>query len=206
MSGSLFPGLAATPVSLTAKPSAGDIAPLALSCEMQCRAHWCWAAICTEIGRIFGSTEPQERLAHRVQRSLFKDDAPAAADTHVPPCDRARPQGSEPIISLNKVLPTLDVPAAPLRCQPTAALSERDLLAELRDGRPVAIKIEWGDGSAHFIVVVGASMRQGTWLFTVDDPMKGRLDVSYVGLVRYQSPGDGQPGGRWTDSWWGIGR
>ena len=61
---------------------------------------------------------------------------------------------------------------------------------EIDAGRPVAIRINWNGGGAHFVVITGYDRARGT--FTIEDPWLGRsqltaevLRTSYRGIGKW---------------------
>ncbi len=53
------------------------------------------------------------------------------------------------------------------------ALSLAAVLRELRRGAPIGVRIDWGDGSGHFVLLCGCDPRNGE--VVVEDPARGRL-------------------------------
>lgn len=164
-----------------------------MTVEPQCRAHWCWAAVCVSIARTFGHELDQAGFAQQVLGSSV-----SAKDCTVPPCDATSMKGSIPAQALP--IDMLPVPYEKV----LGPLSKQDLIQEMRMKRPVAAKIIWQSASkpagGHYIAIVGMSMSGGDVLFHPGDPMDGNVQaVPYEKLVRYQEDGD------WRVSWRKVG-
>lgn len=57
------------------------------------------------------------------------------------------------------------------------------VLAELKAGRPVAVRIQWSSGAPHYVVIYGYRVREGLLEYVVDDPLHGVLSVSDWSLM-----------------------
>jgi hypothetical protein len=183
---------------LNAVPSKNVVIPIGdavvgdkpfMTVEPQCRAHWCWAAVCVSIARRFGHELEQASFARQVLGDSFPD-----ADCTVPPCDATSTKCSIPAL-------TLPIDMLPISYEKVPGpLSKADLIEEMRNKRPVAAKIVWQSASkpagGHYIAIVGMSASGGDVLFHPGDPMDGNVQaVPYEKLLRYQEDGD------WKVSW-----
>ena len=63
---------------------------------------------------------------------------------------------------------------------------------EIDLGRPVGVRIGWGDGTGHFAVIYGYSRWGGTEYFDIDDSLYGKSHLSVAVFpiaIREQEPG-----------------
>jgi len=181
-------GIPTRKIALAAAGLVADAKPF-MSVERQCRAHWCWAAVCVSIARRYGIVIDQAAFARKVLGDAFP-----AADCSNPPCDATSTKCSVPAMAL----PIDDVPLDFERV--AGPLSKEALIEEMKHQRPVAAKIIWQSAAkpagGHYIAIVGMTESAGDVLFHPGDPMDTIAQaVPYEKLVRYQQDGD------WKVSW-----
>lgn len=180
-------------VSLNAHSLANDGGPF-MSVQGQCRAFWCWAAVCVSIAKHYGIDADQSIFAQQVQGSAFP-----STDCTIPPCDATLVQGSVPAMVLPVDQFNLGYVKVP------GPLSESDLATEMRAHRPVGAKIIWRSAGkpagGHYIAIVGMTETNGKKVFHPSDPMdpSNVQSLSYAELVNYQLDGD------WKLSWRRVG-
>jgi len=122
--------------------------------DSQTERNWCWAAVSASVDRYFdpGSALTECEIAAEL---LEANDCCANPKRHDKP---AKLQDALELVGrLGKIQ---DGPIA-----------FSDLRSELDAGRPVCVRIEWHDGSAHFVVLYGYRvMSSGTRTVEVADP------------------------------------
>lgn len=122
--------------------------------DSQTEKHWCWAAVSAAVDRYFdpGSALTQCEIAAEV---LDANDCCADPKVHDKPA-----QLQDALEILGRLNKTRHGP-----------LEFPDLRSELDAGRPVCARIEWNDGSAHYVVLYGYHViSSGTRTVEVADP------------------------------------
>jgi Papain-like cysteine protease AvrRpt2 len=156
-----------------------------LHIEAQCRADWCWAAVCVSIARHYGHVRSQSEFAYAIETAAGFPVTPKQCA--IPPCDATTTTGSYP----STFLPLTGL--APSPREDDRALTEVELLAEVSAARPVGIQIRWDaakGGKAHFIAVVGGINTASGVQYLVGDPMDANIaPLRYAGLLRYRGIG-----------------
>jgi len=64
------------------------------------------------------------------------------------------------------------------RCPLLGPADSNTILAELRDGRPVGVRIAWSSGLPHYVVIYGYRFQDGRVEYIVDDPLHGVIAIS----------------------------
>jgi hypothetical protein len=147
-----------------------------LDFQMQKQEHsnWCWAAVSVSVDRFFdsGSSWQQCGMAH--------------AELGLPCCEGTDQRCNKPFF-LEQALDRV----GRLKGSPQPApLSFSQIKLELDAGHPVGVRIEWNDGSGHFVLITGYNETPGVQRLTIDDPFYDRSRVSYSGFLnRYQGSG-----------------
>lgn len=140
------------------------------------RVNWCWAACSSGVSGYYDGTTSWTQCAvaqEVLQRQSCCDDA------HDPACDVV--ESLTTALACTNNLAGVDETAA----------AYAEVRHELRLGRPVAARIQWGAGPrAHFIVVTGCRTR-GEERLLIQDPSDGSTrDVPFaLALTSYQHDG-----------------
>lgn len=132
---------------------------LVVAVPFQQRPQWCWAAVAVGVAAYYDPTTPWTQC--RVAREVLGADCCAAPDCVE--CDRQW--------YLDEALALVRHGAGHGR----GALSLTAVLRELRRGDPIGVRIDWGDGSGHFVLLCGGDPRNGE--VVVEDPARGRLTM-----------------------------
>lgn len=170
-------------------PSAGAVPPLpglklSLSVQRQSESNWCWAAVATSVALFYRPTSPwtQCRVA---SVTLGRTDCcgPAASD----------PLGCNQPYFLDMALATTGHFAA----MQAASLTIPQISAEVSAQRPIGCRIEWADGSGHFLTIVGVQRNgSGTAYIDVSDPIYLDAQIAFPAF-----PALYQGGASWTHSY-----
>jgi hypothetical protein len=171
------------PPSRGAVPSLPGL-KLSLSVQKQLQSNWCWAAVATSVALFYRSTSAwtQCRVA---SATLGRIDCcgPAASD----------PLGCNQPYFLDMALITTGHFAA----MQAARLTGSQVSAEVSGQRPIGCRIEWTDGSGHFLTIVGIqTMASGTTYIDVSDPIYLDARIAFQAF-----PSLYQSGARWTHSY-----
>jgi hypothetical protein len=153
--------------------------------EPQRETNWCWAAVSSSVDHYFNphSTLNQCGIAGR----FLKRDCCTDPDN----CDTA--------MALQDVLG----PLARLDHPIVGPVHFVDIKNEIDARRPVAVRVEWFDGNAHFVVICGYTIHQ-SGLRTIDVADSFYGDVfggTYSGIWTIDFdlfPASYQQGGEWT--------
>jgi hypothetical protein len=159
----------------------------ALSIPGQLNEYWCWAAVTEGIWKFFQAAraQPQCQIAERVLRKASGEccDAKTNGACNLPfYLDRA-------LAAANcfRVLVDLDVTFSAI-------------VQEINDERPIGVRIDWGNGTGHFVVVSGWSVTAaGVEVLTVQDPWGPSTSIIPRSVLR-SSYGAGE--GSWTHSFY----
>lgn len=166
----------------TSIPASGGRAPLVrgngdvmldLALEPQRKGRWCWAAIGSALAGYFG------------EKALSQEDVAALI---------VIPAGADDDVNL-----PLDAVLEALGCHghwsPGKPTFER-IAFEIGRGLPLAARVEWLRGDAHFVLVTGYNAGRRELL--VEDSLHGRSRRTYADFPRTY----GESGGVWTETFW----
>jgi len=155
--------------------------------EKQLESEWCWAAVSCTTDHFFdtASTLTQCTIATEVLNPLNCCGGDAEK------CNQAmRLQDAlQPIGRLGNTI--------------EGSLPFLELKSEIDADRPVAVRIAWFGGGAHFVLICGYELMQsGTRILQIADPFYGdEVDNQYFGIweIDYDLfPESYQDGGDWT--------
>lgn len=157
---------------------------LSLSVQRQSESNWCWAAVATSVALFYrpASTWTQCRVA---SATLGRTDCcgPAASD----------PLGCNQPYFLDVALGTTGHFAS----MRAAGLTLPQILIEVSAQRPIGCRIEWADGSGHFLTIVGVQTpSSGTAYIDVSDPIYLDAQIAFPAF-----PALYQGGASWTHSY-----
>jgi hypothetical protein len=153
---------------------------MAINMTSQAETNWCWAAVAVSVNSFFtpSSTLQQCGVASPV---LKKEHMIGSVNCCADPdhCNMAAfLQDALAFIGhLNKTV--------------SGPLDFKTISAELDAGRPVGVRIQWSNGSGHFILIDGArDFTSGAQEVHVEDPYYGPSYILYGDLVNgYQDDG-----------------
>ena len=153
--------------------------------EQQQETNWCWAAVSVSLDHYFNSesTLSQCQIADKVLPGDCCND-PDSCNQTMKLQDVLRPRGR---------LSSAMVGYPPFQ----------QIKSELDANRPLAVRIAWFDGGAHFVVICGYSvMQSGVRKILIADSFHGEfVDGTYLGIweIDYDLfPEYYQDGGDWT--------
>ena len=153
--------------------------------EPQQETDWCWAAVTDSVEQYFDSksTLTQCEIANRMLGRDCCND----------------PDSCNLAFKLQDVLRPLGRLADSMVGYPPFT----DLKKELTANRPIAVRIGWFGGGAHFVVICGYKvLPSGARILQIADPFYGNLvDGEYFGIweIDYDLfPESYQQGGDWT--------
>lgn len=155
---------------------------VAFEMQEQQRPDWCWAAVAVSVDRHFSraSTWRQCRLAK------LELQATRCCRNPVSDCDQSW--------HLERALQRVGRLAGP----PVAAgLTFAGIQTEIDAGRPICVRTEWSDRTAHFVVIAGYNVtRGGVEYVEVEDSLDGPIELPYNTFVnRYRG------NGRWSHTY-----
>ncbi|MCP4220043.1 MAG: hypothetical protein GY765_35760 [bacterium] len=156
---------------------------LTLEMKKQELEQWCWASIAVAVGKYYGTgSYRQNDIATEVlgfDCSGYDKDEDLKAR-----CDQTR--------TMDEALETVDCFS---HWTPGKPSFER-LQTELRDGRPICIRIEWFDGGAHYAGITGCNAYNRD--IYIDDPKHGFSKHPYESFPHNYR----KDGGVWTENFW----
>jgi|GEM_PF-3311042 len=151
--------------------------------EMQLLGRWCWAAISSKAANYYkGIQLSQQEVA---SRTLGIDCSNILND----------PEVSEK----GNVNTTLDLSLKEVGCFSHWSLGKPSferIQHEINLGHPVAFRVEWYQGGAHYAVIKGYDVKGER--VAVEDSIYGASTQLYADFPRTYSNG----GGVWTDTFW----
>ncbi|MBI3515605.1 MAG: hypothetical protein HY060_16335 [Proteobacteria bacterium] len=141
--------------------------------------NWCWAAIATSVAHYYQPHAPwtQCKVANA---ELGRRDC----------CSVAGHRRCNVIGHLVQSLRIVHHLAQHRRAKSTFRQTERELFA----GRPLAARVAWDGGGAHYVTIVGYQPERR--MLAIDDPYYGRSHVPYGMFCRSY-----RDHGVWTDSY-----
>jgi hypothetical protein len=158
-----------------------NAAALDFTVQPQAQDQWCWAAVSSSVSRFYLAGSPWTQCQVAAAELQF---ACCGADASGP-CDRWW--------YLNRALERTQN----LTDFVTGQLDAATILQQLQNGAPVGVRVEWTDGSGHFIAISGIDLDAAPEpTLTVTDPIYGEhvIPVSTLSGAYQQS-------GRWTHSY-----
>jgi len=148
--------------------------------EHQQQTNWCWAATSTSVALYYNAASGWTQCS--------------VANTELTRTDCCSTGASGPCNVSNVLNHPLSVVGHLDRMIP-ASTSFVDVQATIDVGRPLALRVAWTGGGAHFLVIDGYDAHGGQWV-SVDDPIYGPADVLYTTMLSgYQGAGT------WTTSY-----
>lgn len=186
----------AVPLQLTGPPLASQVVAIAAAAGGIPRAHslppfmqtqeqtnWCWAAVGTSVGLLFGTGPWTQCETATACLNLPGLDCCVTPDT----CN---------------VYGFLDLALSHTRSLATMASGTETAVAiesELDSTRPVCARVAWDSGGAHFLAISGYSDPQGDGtqvIIELEDPFFGAASMPLV-----EFPANYHSGGAWTHSY-----
>jgi hypothetical protein len=172
--------------------------------QMQKQTKWCWAAVTASLIRFF---DPDRDLSQcQVVKKcrpkvavcpVCREDVFCAHCADVDPCTDGANKASNRTYKLSDALEKMNVRFS--RCNYPIPLDE--VRRQIHEGLPVAVRIDWGDGRGHFVVItaVGPADPRGdnhTWL-RVANP-----EDQVASYIAYRTLRDSYNGeGQWTHTY-----
>jgi Papain-like cysteine protease AvrRpt2 len=160
--------------------------------EQQKRGNWCWAAVTNSLLSFFKSDN--ELTQCKIVQECF--GVVAAYKTETDCCQHSRrPECNRDF----KLVDALDLMGLlSLRCRYPLSLDE--IREQINQGVPVAARIAWRGGGAHFVVITAVVTDpkddQNTWLRVADPKDQAASYVTYQAL-KHRYKGEGE----WTHSY-----
>lgn len=136
--------------------------------QPQQQTQWCWAAVSASTSTFFDATSTWTQC--QLANTEFKQSGCCQAD-----------QGGCPACNQPYYLQNALTTTGNFASQTVGAQTIDTILAQLGSGRPVGVRIEWPDGSGHFVMVTGVG--QGLQMLSIDDPLFGHSYISYTAFV-----------------------
>ncbi len=171
--------------------------PLILDFQMepQKRSRWCWAAIAAAMGQFYQTSRwTQDQVAG----ALLGFDCSALEGAQSDQDSEAALLGQSDAYNVNRKLDeALKFTNSYSHWSLGKPLFERIQL-ELDAGRPPCVRIEWYNGGAHYIVVVGYNAH--TQEIFIEDPRAGFSRQRFASFPREY----GNDGGVWTETFWTV--
>ena len=185
------------PPFLTAAPGLGGAGPplqgampplpslkLSLSVQRQSESNWCWAAVATSVALFYRPISAWTQCGV-ASATLGRTDCcgPAASD----------PLGCNQPYFLDMALATTGHFAS----MQAASMTVPQISVEVSAQRPIGCRIEWPDGSGHFLTIVGVQTKSsGTAYIDVSDPIYLDAQIAFLAF-----PALYQGGASWTHSY-----
>lgn len=144
-------------------PNSGRLQP-------QERSNWCWAASASHVADCLSAYVEQCDVAQKCLNICHGE----CEDPH---CDTA-----------HYLHDALDKLAHFKRWQPARA-SQSVVQAEIKQKRPVGVRIDWGNGTGHFILIVGAGLNRRpphSLQYVLFDPAEG-VGLQVIGANRLET-------------------
>ena len=148
--------------------------------QTQQQTQWCWAAVSASTSLYFdaSSSWTQCKLA---DTEFSQSTCCNSGQGGCPSCNKP--------YYLQRSLAT----TGNFANQTGATQTVDDVLAEIAQRRPVGVRIEWPDGSGHFVMVTGVG--QNRQMLAIDDPWYGH---SYISYSAFSSAYQGNGTWNWT--------
>jgi hypothetical protein len=139
---------------------------VSLAMQRQEHSDWCWAAVAVSVSRHFWRDSPwcQCKLA----REMTKREKPGERRCCAHPFTKPIAKVCNQAWYLERALKIVGRLAAPPKAR---GLTYRQIDKEIRAGRPVCLRVQWGDEPiGHFVVITGCkqSSRGNQWLYIED--------------------------------------
>lgn len=170
-----------------------SVAVMRFHLDLQRKENWCWAAVTASIVNFLDKSKSLsqcEVVNHCFSRHAARGKPPDC-------CREGESKACDQPFSLSDALE--DMGLRVVRCN--FPLTLRETRQQIESGVPVALRIEWNGGGAHFVVItaVGPEHADGedsTWI-RVADPNDQAASYIPFGKLRDKYKGDG----RWTYSY-----
>lgn len=163
--------------------------------QLQCYTYWCWAAVASSIAKCFNSSSTCEQC-NIANDQLQRNDCCSL------PCNIPNLPYDQPG-KLSLALEFVDCNDGPVS---TGKPELKVVQEQIRQQKPVAVRIVWGDApaaedsrnGAHFVVIVG--FLPGTNLIAIQDPASD--DTTCYDIDYDQFPGKYSPPGTWENTYY----
>src|SRR5580704_15794914 len=133
---------------------------LSFTMQSQQQTEWCWAAVAASIAAYFNSAGPSGGPWKQCEVvKIVRSDATCCQNGTTPNCNH-----DDLLDSALTVVKHLAGPATP------NAISYADIMQELNNNRPVAVRIRWYGDGGHFVVLGGYDDSGGAQNVDVEDP------------------------------------
>lgn len=143
--------------------------------QRQQQTQWCWAAVSASTSLFFNadSSWTQCKLANA------EFSQANCCETNQGGC----PACNQPYFLQRSLATTGNFVS-----ETSGSQTVEQILAQLGEQRPVGVRIQWPNGSGHFVMVTGVGQNQQ--MLSIDDPFYGHSYISYASFVSaYQSDG-----------------
>ncbi|MFF8955626.1 papain-like cysteine protease family protein [Streptomyces sp. NPDC014894] len=155
---------------------------LPFTMQQQTKSNWCWAAVASSVADFYGNAGGWTQCT--------------VADAHLGRGDCCGSPAGDPC----NVPSVLDAPLSIVGRFSQMfgfAVSSADVVTEIADSRPVCLRVQWTDGSGHFLTVTGYAEEAPVTF--VDDPIYGPAAYLDSALrTAYQGSGT------WTHSYYTV--
>ncbi|WP_309644789.1 papain-like cysteine protease family protein [Phenylobacterium sp.] len=154
----------------------GSHVQLPFRVDPQTQDQWCWAAVSSSVARFFDGNTAWTQC--RVASAEF------------PPTNCCGPAASGPCNRwwfLERALGR----TANLRSFTTGPADPALVEGELTGGAPLGIRVQWKDGTGHFLVIAGIDMGMTPPRVTVTDPIFGVSVLPFTALSGQYQQGQG---------------
>lgn len=158
---------------------------LNLNMQTQQQSEWCWAAVSTSVALYYDAASPWTQCKV-VNAELGMTSC----------CTNGSSAGCNQPWYLDKALSRV----SHFDHWRGGTATRDEIVAEVKAGRPLGVRIGWSGGGGHFVVIDGYDedeQEKDANIVEVRDPIYGTSRLHYDDFVsHYQSSGS------WTDSYW----
>jgi hypothetical protein len=134
--------------------------------------NWCWAAVAAGVSAKYHAPIAQCDIAGRV---LHKQCCPANVGN-----------GCNTEQLLEEALAKIGHPPRVI-----GVLRFEDIVREIKEDRPIGIRIVWSNGKAHFVAISAYSKRNGEQKLDIHDPLYGFQPAKPFDIVKHKYLMDG---------------
>ena len=179
-------GLSSFPLDVAAGEALApdSMAELDVHVQHQDQDEWCWAAVSSTVSKAFDSNSSWSQCAV-ASHAFPKGNC----------CENGASDACDQTWNLDKAL---TITGNLKRYAKDEQASMATLVQELKVGAPVGIRIQWGSGKGHFVLVRGADGASGLGTVAISDPVYGESVHALQDLNGNYLNGDGV----WTDTYY----
>jgi hypothetical protein len=154
---------------------------------LQEQTLWCWAAVAAAVGNFYGTGSWRQCQVAVASIPNFPNHPSGTFDC----CANAGP------CNIYGFLDVALTSTSSFASKQSTAAALSDVQREIGAGQPVGLRLQWQDGSGHFIALRGWSTDAGgTQWIDVADPQTGLSVQRLSGF-----PGSYRTGGTWTHTY-----